>query len=104
MPSLILTREEVRPLLDLAKAIDLTEAAFREQAEGQVTAHAPYHIHVSGQQALRVVSGALVKSGCMGIRLGPNSQLSGGDSMVALLFDNESGRLLSFMGYPFGTL
>jgi alanine dehydrogenase len=104
MPALILTSEEVRPLLDLAKAIELTEAAFREQAEGKVTAHAPYHIHVSGQQALRVVSGALVKSGCMGIRLGPNSQLSGGDSMVALLFDNESGRLLSFMGYPFGTL
>jgi ornithine cyclodeaminase/alanine dehydrogenase-like protein (mu-crystallin family) len=59
---------------------------------------------VSGQQALRVVSGALVESGCMGIRLGPNSQLSGGDSMYALLFENESGRLLSFMGYPFGTL
>lgn len=101
---LLLTRDETGPLLDLPRAIEITAAAYREQAEGQVTAHAPYHIHVSGQQALRVVSGALVKSGRMGIRLGPNSQLSGGDSMYALLFDNESGRLLSFMGYPFGTL
>lgn len=104
MPPLILSREEVRPLLDLAKAIDLTEAAFREQAEGQVTAHAPYHIHVGGAQGLRVVSGALRKTGRVGVRLGPNVQLSGGDKMYALLFDAESGELLSFMGYPFGTL
>jgi ornithine cyclodeaminase/alanine dehydrogenase-like protein (mu-crystallin family) len=104
MPPLILTREEVRPLLDLAKAIELTEAAFREQAEGQVTAHAPYHIKVGGAQALRVVSGALVQSGRMGVRLGPNAQISGGDSMYALLFEKEKGKLLSFMGYPFGTL
>lgn len=101
---LLLARHEVQPLLDLAKAIELTEAAFREQAEGQVTAHAPYHIHVSGAQALRVVSGALVKSQRVGVRLGPNVQLSGGDRMYALIFDSESGALLSFMGYPFGTL
>jgi len=102
--ALLLTREEVRPLLDLRKAIELTEAAFREQAEGKVTAHAPYHIHTSGAQALRVVSGALVKSGRVGVRLGPNVQLSGGDRMYALLFEAESGELLTFMGYPFGTL
>ncbi len=102
--ALLLTRGETRPLLDLTRAIELTEAAFREQAEGKVTAHAPYHIHVGGQQALRVVSGALVKSQRMGIRLGPNAQISGGDSMYALLFDAPSGELLSFMAYPFGTL
>ena len=101
---LLLSRDEVLPLLDLPRAIELTEAAFREQAEGRVTAHAPYHIHVSGAQSLRVVSGALVKSQRVGVRLGPNSQLSGGDRMYALIFDSESGELLSFMGYPFGTL
>jgi alanine dehydrogenase len=101
--TLLLTREETQPLLDLGKAIDLTEAAHREQAAGRVTAHAPYHVHVSGEQALRVVSGALIESRRMGIRLGPNSQLSG-ESMVALLYDAESGSLLSIMGYPFGTL
>ncbi len=102
--SLLLTREETGPLLDLAKAIDLTAAAYIEQAEGQVTAHAPYHIHVGGAQGLRVVSGALRKTGRVGVRLGPNVQLSGGDKMYALVFDAESGELLSFMGYPFGTL
>jgi alanine dehydrogenase len=101
---LLLTHEETQPLLDLSKAIELTEAAHRDQAEGQVTAHAPYHIHVHGKQALRVVSGALIKSRRVGVRLGPNVQLSGGDRMYALLFDSDSGDLLSFMGYPFGTL
>ena len=102
--ALLLTRQEIQPLLDLPKAVEITEAAFREQAEGQVTAHAPYHIHVGGAQALRVVSGALVRSQRVGVRVGPNVQLSGGDRMYALLFDAESGNLLSFMGYPFGTL
>jgi alanine dehydrogenase len=102
--ALLLTRDEVRPLLDLAKAIELTEAAFKEQAEGKVTAHAPYHIRTTGARGLRVVSGALLKSGRVGVRLGPNVQLSGGDRMYALIFDIESGELLSFMGYPFGTL
>ena len=101
---LVLSREETQPLLDLTKAIELTEDAYRDQAEGQVTAHAPYHIKVQGTQALRVVSGALIKSRRMGVRLGPNAQLSGGDRMYALLFDSETGDLLSFMGYPFGTM
>lgn len=102
--ALLLTRQEIQPLLDLPKAIEITEAAFREQAEGLVTPHAPYHIHVGGDQALRVVSGALLRSRRVGVRLGPNVQLSGGDRMYALLFDAESGNLLSIMGYPFGTL
>jgi len=102
---LLLTREEIQPLLDLPRAIEVTEAAFREQAEGQVVPHAPYHIDVGRGQALRVVSGALVKSRRVGVRLGPNAQLSGvGDRMYALLFDAESGNLLSIMGYPFGTM
>ncbi len=101
---LLLTREEVRPLLDLPRAIEVTEAAFLEQAEGQVAVHAPYHIGVKGDQALRVVSGALVKSRRVGVRVGPNVQLAGGDRMYALLFDADGGDLLSIMGYPFGTL
>ncbi len=102
--ALLLTRQEIEPLLDLPKAIEITEAAFREQAEGQVTAHAPYHINVGGGQALRVVSGALVRSRRVGVRVGPNASLGGGERMYALLFDAESGNLLSIMGYPFGTL
>ena len=101
---LILSREEVQPLLNLSKAIELTEDAFKQQANGEVVPHAPYHIPVGGHQALRVVSGALRGSRRVGVRLGPNSGLAGGNRMYALLFDTESGELLSFMGFPFGTL
>lgn len=100
---LLLTREEVGPLLDPPKAIELTEDAFTQQARGEVVAHAPYHITMDGSKALRVVSGALLGSQRAAVRLGPNSEL-GGDRMHALLFDTTSGDLLSIMGYPFGTL
>jgi hypothetical protein len=49
---LILSREEVQPLLNLSKAIELTEDAFKQQANGEVVPHAPYHIPVGGHQAL----------------------------------------------------
>jgi ornithine cyclodeaminase/alanine dehydrogenase-like protein (mu-crystallin family) len=100
---LVLTREEVGPLLDLPKAIELTENAFAQQAKGEVVPHAPYHISMGGSKALRVVSGALLASQRAAVRLGPNSEL-GGDRMHAVLFDTESGDLLSIMAYPFGTL
>jgi alanine dehydrogenase len=102
--ALILSREEVQPLLDLPKAIELTEEAFKQQARGEVVAHAPYHIPVGGRGALRVVSGALLGSRRVGVRLGASSGLGGGGRMYATLFDTESGALLSFMGFPFGTL
>src|SRR2546422_2424394 len=102
--ALILSREEIKSLLTLSKAIELTEDAFKQQASGQVVPHAPYHIPVGGHSALRVVSGALLGSRRVGVRLGPNSGLAGGGRMYAVLFDTESGELLSFMGFPFGTL
>jgi len=102
--SLLLSRDELKPLLDLAKAIELIEDSHRQQANGQVVPHAPYHINVGGSGGLRVVSGAILGSRRVGVRLGPNSGLGGGGKMYALLFDSASGKLLSFMGFPFGTL
>jgi ornithine cyclodeaminase/alanine dehydrogenase-like protein (mu-crystallin family) len=101
---LLLSRNELRPLLDLNKAIELIEDAHRQQATGQIVPHAPYHITLGGHSGLRVVSGATLGSRRVGVRLGPNSGLGGGDKMYALLFDVDSGELLSFMGFPFGTL
>lgn len=101
---LLLSREELRPLLELPKAIELIEEAHRQQAAGQIVPHAPYHIQIGGRTGLRVVSGALLGTRRVGVRLGPNSGLGGGDKMYALLFDADSGELLSFMGFPFGTL
>jgi len=102
--TLILSRDEIQSLLGLSKAIELTEDAFRQQASGQVVTHTPYHIPVGGRGALRVVSGALLGSKRVGVRLGASSGLGGGGRMYAALFDTESGELLSFMGFPFGTL
>jgi ornithine cyclodeaminase/alanine dehydrogenase-like protein (mu-crystallin family) len=102
--ALILGRDEIKSLLTLDKAIELTIEAFQQQAKGQVVSHAPYHIPVNGHSALRVVSGALLGSRRVGVRLGPNSGLAGGNRMYAVLFDTDTGELLSFMGFPFGTL
>jgi len=101
---LLLKRDELKPLLDLNKAIELIEDVHRQQADGKVVPHAPYHIPVGGRTGLRVVSGALLGSRRVGVRLGPNSGLGGGDKMYALLFDADSGELLAFMGFPFGTV
>ncbi len=101
---LLLNRDELLPLLGLPKAIELLEEVHRQQAKGKIVPHAPYHIPLGGHSALRVVSGAVLESRRVGVRLGPNSGLGGGNKMYALLFDADSGELLSFMGFPFGTL
>jgi ornithine cyclodeaminase/alanine dehydrogenase-like protein (mu-crystallin family) len=101
---LLLSRDELKPLLDLNKAIELIEDAHRQQAAGLIVPHAPYHVTVGPGRGLRVVSGAVLKQKRVGVRLGPNSGLGGGDKMYAMLFDAENGELLSFMGFPFGTL
>ena len=101
---LLLSRDELTPLLDLPKAIELIEDAHKQQAEGLIVPHAPYNITVGPGKTLRIVSGAVLKQKRVGVRLGPNSGLGGGDKMYATLFDAESGELLAFMGFPFGTL
>ncbi len=70
---LLLSRDELKPLLDLDKAIELIEEAHKQQASGQIVPHAPYHIQVGGRTGLRVVSGALLGSRRVGVRLGPNT-------------------------------
>lgn len=101
---LLLSRDELKPLLDLSKAIELIEDAHRQQAAGQIVPHAPYHVSVGPNKGLRIVSGAVLKQRRVGVRMGPNSGLGGGDKMYATLFDADTGELLSFMGFPFGTL
>jgi len=101
---LLLSRDELKPLLDLNKAIELIEDAHRQQVAEQLVPRAPYNIIVGPNKTLRIVSGAVLKQKRVGVRMGPNSGLGGGDKMYATLFDAESGELLSFMGFPFGTL
>jgi ornithine cyclodeaminase/alanine dehydrogenase-like protein (mu-crystallin family) len=104
--TLLLSEADVEGLLDLPGAMEATRQALREQAAGAVTAVPPRHITVP-RGALRLVSGALHQSRRMGVRLGPATGFvkpSGGDSHVALLWDSETGELLSVMAYPFSRL
>jgi len=100
--TLLLTRAQVEPLLDLEQAIQVTQSAFMEQASDGVVAVAPRHVTVP-RGALRIVGGALLKSQRMGARVGPASGLAG-IGATALLYDSENGALLCVMAYPFGTL
>ena len=97
--TLLLTAAEVRPLLDLAKAISLTEDVFAEFGRGKVDVHAPFHLWVEGG-ALRVVAGALQESKQMGVRVGPTQGPA--DAHVAVLY-SSTGPLEAIMGYPFST-
>jgi alanine dehydrogenase len=105
--SLLLTRQDVEGLLDLDGAMEATLQAFREQAAGKVNALAPRMLSTP-RGALRIVSGALLDSQRMGVRVGPaagyNDPAGEDTRMVALLYDSESGDLLSVMAYAFGTL
>ena len=100
--TLLISKAEVESLLNLEQAMTLTLEAFREQAAGGVVALPPRHIPVP-KGALRIVSGALVQSQRMGVRVGSAEQLAGGGH-AAVLFDSEDGKLLSVMDFPFGTL
>jgi ornithine cyclodeaminase/alanine dehydrogenase-like protein (mu-crystallin family) len=100
--TLLLTRADVEPLLDLQQAIAITEKVFLEQARDAVVAIPPRHVTVP-RGHLRIVSGALLETQRIGVRLSP---ASGGtnERAVALLYDSENGDLLCVMPYPSGTL
>ncbi|HEY8694086.1 MAG TPA: hypothetical protein VIR57_15250 [Chloroflexota bacterium] len=53
-------------MLDLPTAMEVTLAALREQAEGQVVALAPHHLD-GPRGPLRIVSGSLNQSQRMGV-------------------------------------
>lgn len=102
---LVLKSSELAPLIDMDKAIALTETAVLEMARDEVSVHAPYHLPVEGG-ALRVVSAALRGSGRMGLRFGPALALtppSGLREHVCTLYRTD-GTLLAMMGYPYSTL
>jgi alanine dehydrogenase len=105
--ALWLSAAEVEPLLDLDSAMEVTAGAFREQSAKAVAALAASMLRTR-RGMLRIVTGALLDSRRMGVRLGPaqgyTDRVVASDKMLAALYDSESGELLSVMGYPFGTL
>lgn len=103
--TLLLKVDEVVPLIDLDRAIAITEQALAEQSRGRVGIHPPYHLDVPGG-ALRVVSGVLLDSERMGLRVGPALNLTppqGSRHHIAMLYHTD-GTLLAMVAYPFTTL
>ena len=103
--TLLLKVDEVSSLIDMDRAIKVTEQSLVEQTRGRVSVHPPYHLPVPGG-ALRVVSGVLLDSERMGIRVGPALNLtppSGSRHHVAMLYHTDS-TLLAMIAYPFTTL
>ena len=98
--TLLLTRTDTENFLDFSQAVALTAQAFLEQARGEADVHAPYHLNVP-KGALRVVSGALTRTGRMGVRGGPN--FTAGKGSLAMLYGVD-GELLSVMSYPCSNL
>src|SRR5207248_2297036 len=79
--TLLLTQSDVADLLELPRAMEATRQALREQAAEAVVAVPPRHINVA-RGAFRIVSGALLESQRVGVRLGPAlgfTDATGGD-------------------------
>ncbi len=102
---IILRADDLAPMLDMAKAIELTEQVLQELSRGNAKVHAPYHLNVPNG-AIRVVSAALQETGMVGLRYGPALNLtppSGYRNHLCSLYRLD-GELLAIMGYPFSQL
>lgn len=94
--TLLLRRSEVADLLDLRRAMRVSEQTFREQTDGKVKQVPPLRFMNRG---MRMVVGGLEAQNKNGFRV----SVTGGES-IALLFEISSGNLLAVMGYPFSNL
>ncbi|HEY3116822.1 MAG TPA: hypothetical protein VGK54_08775 [Chloroflexota bacterium] len=88
--TLILNREEVRGLLDTARAMELLVPVFLEEIDGTTAHVAP----PAEGNSPRVVGGVLRGMHRMGIRL----------RGVATVSDPETGKLLAVLSYQWGVL
>jgi len=94
--ALLLRRSEIEGLVDLQQAIRVLQRTYMEQAKGGIRATPPLRLMERG---IRGVAGGLTLQNKIGMRL----SVTGGQPL-ALLFELDSGRLLTIMGFPFGLL
>jgi alanine dehydrogenase len=91
---LVLQSEEVRPLLDMAGAIEAMEALCHEEAAGQTLSADRIHIRLE-RGMLRILPGVLSRTGVLGYKeFHTGSQ---GVRYAIHLFDLESGAPLAVM-------
>jgi ornithine cyclodeaminase/alanine dehydrogenase-like protein (mu-crystallin family) len=94
--ALLLKRREISQLLDLPRAMQILEGVYQDQARRGIDAVAPLRLMNRG---LRLVAGRLKLQNKVGVRLSVT-----GSRALALIYEIESGKLLSIMGYPFSNL
>jgi ornithine cyclodeaminase/alanine dehydrogenase-like protein (mu-crystallin family) len=94
--ALLLTSTEIAEMLDLRTAMQVLERVYGDQARGGIDAVPPLRLMNRG---IRLVAGRLNLQNRVGLRLSVT-----GSRALALVFEIESGKLLSIMGYPFSNL
>lgn len=94
--ALLLKRSEITSLLDLPTAMQVLERVYQDQAKGGIDAVPPLRLMNRG---IRLVAGRLNLQNRVGVRLSVT-----GSRALALVYEVESGQLLSIMGYPFSNL
>src|SRR4051794_3633882 len=90
--ALILRQEEVEPLLDPLKAMEVLEPVMLEEIDGTSFHMPPYGGGTSRRRTMRFVGGGLYGLQRMGVRVGGEANL----------YDTETGKLLAVIGYPWG--
>lgn len=92
--TLILTEREVEELLDMPSTLDAVEAALRDQAEGSATNRARRRVALP-RSGLNYMAAGAPEIGALGMKV--YTVARSGARFYTLLFDPESGELLSIL-------
>jgi ornithine cyclodeaminase/alanine dehydrogenase-like protein (mu-crystallin family) len=92
--TLLLTENEVENLLDMASTLDAVEEILRQHAEGRATNRARRRVGLTGS-GLNVMFAGAPDIGALGLKA--YTVASTGARFYTMLFDPESGELLSIM-------
>src|SRR5829696_1711653 len=92
--TLFLTEEEVENLLDTRSTLEAVEEILRQYAEGRATNHARRRVALPGS-GLNVMFAGAPEIGALGLKA--YSVARSGTRFYTMLFDPESGELLSVM-------
>ncbi len=93
--TLLLTENEVENLLDMASTLDAVEEILRQHAEGRATNRARRRVGLPGGSGLNVMFAGAPDIGALGLKA--YTVASTGARFYTMLFDPESGELLSIM-------
>jgi ornithine cyclodeaminase/alanine dehydrogenase-like protein (mu-crystallin family) len=92
--TLFLTEKEVESLLDMPSTLDAVEEILRQYAEGRATNRARRRVALPGS-GLNVMFAGAPEIGALGLKA--YSVARSGARFYTMLFDSESGELLSIM-------